>query len=70
MTTFPKIPDFPDWLPDAVQQQAKKLWRKLPTEEDPVKAQKVLEQLISNPLMERVWDELYRKDSTKHNGFL
>ena len=66
---MPKILDFPDWLPDAVQQQAKKLWRVLPTEKDPVKAQKVLEQLISNPLMKRVWAELYRKQSDKHKGF-
>ena len=69
MTTFPKIPDFPDWLPDAVQRQAKKLWRRLPTEKDPIKARGILEQLISNPLMKRVWDELYRKQSDKHKGF-
>ena len=63
-TTLPKMPHFPEWLrPDAVRHEAKKLWSKLPTEKDPVKAQKVLEQLISNPLMKRVWDELYRKQS-------
>ena len=54
-------PSFPDWLPKAVRQQAKELWKKLPTEKDPAKAQQVLEQLIANPLMEQVWDELYRK---------
>jgi hypothetical protein len=54
-------PSFPDWLPKAVRQQAKELWKKLPTEKDPAKAQQVLEQLIANPLMKRVWDELYRK---------
>ena len=54
-------PVFPDWLPKAVRLQAKELWKKLPTEKDSAKAQQVLEQLIANPLMERVWDELYRK---------
>jgi hypothetical protein len=53
-------PVFPDWLPKAVRLQAKELWEKLPTEKDSAKAQRVLEQLIANPLMERVWDELYR----------
>ena len=70
MAKLPKMPDFPEWLRSAaVRHEAKRLWSKLPTEKDQVKAQKVLEQLISNPLMERVWDELYRKDPTKHNGF-
>jgi hypothetical protein len=63
------MPQFPVWLPDAVQQQAKRLWSKVSTEKDPVKARKILEQLISNPLMERVWDELYRKQPDKHEGF-
>ena len=53
-------PVFPDWLPQAVRLQAREFWEKLPTEKDPPKAQRVLEQLIANPLMERVWVELYR----------
>jgi hypothetical protein len=70
MATLPKMPDFPEWLRSpAVRREAKRLWSKLPAEKDLVKAQKVLEQLISNPVMERVWDELYRKDSTKHKKF-
>ena len=70
MAKLPKMPHFPEWLRSAaVRHEAERLWSKLPTEKDQVKAQKVLEQLISNPLMERVWDELYRKDPTKHNGF-
>ena len=60
MTTVPKIPDFPEWLQSAVRHEATRLWSKLPTEKDPIKAQKVLTQLISNPLMKRVWDELYK----------
>jgi len=60
-------PVFPDWLPKAVRLQARELWEKLPTEKDPAKAQRVLEQLIANPLMERVWDELYRPLRTPHD---
>jgi hypothetical protein len=70
MATLPKMPHFPEWLPSAaVRHEAKRLWSKLPTEKDPVKARKVLEQLISNPLMKRVWDELYREKSDKHEGY-
>ena len=68
MPTLP-MPQFPEWLRSAaVQHEAKRLWTKLPTEKDPVKAQEVLEQLILNPDMERVWDELYRKSRHKHKG--
>ena len=70
MTTLRKMPQFPEWLRPAVRHEAEKLWSKLPTEKDPVKAQKVLEQLISNPLMKRVWDELYKTKSSNHQRFL
>ena len=70
MTTVPKIPDFPEWLQSAVRHEATRLWSKLPTEKDPIKAQKVLTQLISNPLMKRVWDELYKNKIGNHRGFL
>jgi hypothetical protein len=62
-------PDFPDWLPKAVQQQATELWEKLPKERNPIKAKQVLEQLIINPLMERVWDELYREYRERGKGY-
>jgi hypothetical protein len=62
-------PSFPNWLPNAVRQQAIELWEKLPTEKDPAKAQQFLEQLIANPLMERVWDELYRRERGKQGRF-
>ena len=57
------MPVFPSWLQsrDAVCQEAEELWAKLPTENDAGQAQKALEELITNPLMERVWRELYRK---------
>jgi len=56
------MPKFPGWLDrDAVRDAASELWSKLPTEKDPAKAQRVLEQLITNPLMKRVWGELYKE---------
>jgi hypothetical protein len=55
------IPQFPSWLRPAVRYEPTRLWRNLPAEKDPIKARKVLEQLITNPLMEGVWNEIYRK---------
>jgi hypothetical protein len=54
------MPEFPLWVRSAVRQEAAELWAKLPAEKDPSQAQKVLEELIANPLMKRVWDEMYR----------
>jgi hypothetical protein len=54
------MPEFPTWVRSAVRQEAAELWAKLATERDPSQAQKVLEELIANPLMKRVWDEMYR----------
>lgn len=45
---------------------AERLRAELAAEQHPDKAREVLEQLISNPLMQSVWDELYRG---KHVGF-
>jgi hypothetical protein len=55
------LPTFPDWLEkrSAVRDVAVEIWEQLPMEKDPAEAQQVLEQLISNPLMSRVWAELY-----------
>ena len=63
------VPSFPDWLKwEAIREQAKELWEKLPTEKDPAKAQQVLEQLITNPLMNFVWGELYKKNRINHKS--
>ena len=59
-------PTFPEWVRAAVVEAAERLYAQLATEQDLAKAREVLEQLISNPLMRSVWDELYRK---KHGGF-
>lgn len=63
------VPSFPDWLKwEAIREQAKELWEKLPTEKDPAKAQQVLEQLITNPLIDLVWGELYKKNRINHKS--
>jgi hypothetical protein len=59
-------PTFPNWVRPAVVDMAERLRAGLAAEQDPDKAREVLEQLISNPLMQSVWDELYRG---KHLGF-
>jgi hypothetical protein len=68
----PAMPAFPAWLQNrsAVCQEAEELWAKLATEKDPSQAQKALAELITNPLMERVWDELYRSDRKNPGGFM
>jgi hypothetical protein len=64
----PPPPKYPDWLPEAVREHANSLWKTLPLETDPAKAQQVLEQLITNPLMKRVWTELYKKARINHKS--
>jgi hypothetical protein len=63
------LPSFPEWVREAVREQAIELWMRLPAEKDPAKAQQVLGQLIANPLMERVWGELYRGSRGKNGQF-
>lgn len=63
------VPSFPDWLKwQAIREQAGDLWKELPTQKNPAKAQHVLEQLIVNPLMIRVWSELYKKKRINHKA--
>jgi hypothetical protein len=68
--TKPHLPHFPNFLKcPAVRDQATILWSRLPSEKDPVKAQRALEQLITNPKMESVWKEIYRKKRGKQGQF-
>lgn len=66
------MPGFPIWLQNrgAVCQEAEELWSKLPMENDPSQAQKALTELITNPLMKPVWDELYRNDRKNPGEFM
>lgn len=52
---------FPDWLPSAVMEAGNELSKGLANEKDRAKAWDVLCRLISDPLMDRVWREIYRK---------
>ena len=60
--TVPSLPDFPEFLQahPALCERATALWLRLPTEKDPVTAERILAQLISNPQMKDVWDDIYR----------
>jgi hypothetical protein len=66
------MPGFPFWLQNrsAVCQEAEELWSELPTENDSSQAQKALAELITNPLMKLVWDELYRNDRKNPGEFM
>jgi hypothetical protein len=67
----PSIPAFPDFLTErqAICEKATELWLRLPTEKDPVKAQRVLEGLIANPKMGDVWGEIYRRKRNNRGQF-
>jgi hypothetical protein len=66
------MPNFPIWLLNrsAVCQEAEELWSELPMENDPSQAQKALAELITSPLMQLVWDELYRNDRQNSGEFM
>jgi hypothetical protein len=65
------LPTFPDFLSNrqAIRDEAVRLWSRLPGEHDPDKAKRVLSQLIANPKMEKVWDEIYRQRRNPEGGF-
>jgi hypothetical protein len=65
--TKSSLPGFPDWTPKAVQHEAEILWSALPTEKDSNKAQQVLKRLITDPDMESVWLEIFRKKRRPNN---
>jgi hypothetical protein len=52
---------FPEWVPPAITEAANQLNDELAKENDPTKALQVLSRLVSDPLMKRVWHEVYRK---------
>ncbi len=61
-------PPFPDWLPDAVRQEAERLWKQLPTEDDPAKARSLLGRLIADPRMKGVWRVIYTRSGGSVEG--
>jgi hypothetical protein len=54
-------PTFPEWVPPPVREVTRELNTDLAKEKDPVKARDVLWRLVSNPLMNQVWREVFRK---------
>jgi hypothetical protein len=65
LSTSPSL-TFPDWVPPALIEAAKELNDDLASEKDPAKALGVLSRLVSDPLMDRVWREVYRKKRVGH----
>ena len=57
---------FPEWVPVAIIETANQLSEKLAEEKDPARALGVLSRLASDPLMKRVWQEVYRKNRVRH----
>jgi hypothetical protein len=53
---------FPSWVPAAVKWQAEQLYAELAMHPDPAKAKQILARLASDPLMESLWHELFRKN--------
>jgi hypothetical protein len=61
---------FPDWVPPAVIEAANELSEELAQEKDPTKALEVLSRLVSDPLMKRVWQVVYRKNREPPSEYL
>lgn len=59
---------FPEWVPPAVIEAANQLNDELAKEKDPTKAVQVLSRLVSDPLMKRVWQEVYRRKRIRHQS--
>jgi hypothetical protein len=71
-TTSPDLPIFPAFMQTrpALCEQATTLWLRLSTEQNPTKAQRILQQLIANPKMKYVWTEIYKKKQLKPDEYL
>jgi hypothetical protein len=65
MSNSPAL-NIPEWVPPAVVEAAKELNDKLAKEKDPAMAQEVLSRLVSHPLMQWVWREIFRKKRVVH----
>jgi hypothetical protein len=58
--------DFPAWIPPAVIEAAKELHGQLAKENDRSKAHELLCRLAPHPLMQRVWQEIFRKKRVRY----
>jgi hypothetical protein len=70
--TSPPLPIFPAFMQTrpALCEQATTLWLRLSTEQNPTKAQGILQRLIANPKMKSVWTEIYKKKQLKPDEYL
>ena len=66
MSTLPPL-TFASWVPASIIDVAKRLSAELATEKNPAEAFEVLSRLISDPRMQRVWQELYKKVQVNHH---
>jgi hypothetical protein len=57
---------FPGWVPPPVIEAATELNEKLAKEKDPALAQVLLSRLVSHPLMDRVWKQVFKKKRVLH----
>jgi hypothetical protein len=64
-SNYPKL-NVPNWVPPAVRYKAVELHAEAIKRKDKKKRIEILNRLISDPLMKRVWVELYRRD--RQNG--
>ncbi len=60
MSVLPAL-TFAEWLPPAVKEKATELFHELAEKENSTVASEILSRLISDPLMEEVWREIYKR---------
>jgi len=63
------VPTYPSWVPAAVKWQAEQLYAELATHPEPAKYKEILDRLASDPLMENVWREFFRKHRQSQEFF-
>jgi hypothetical protein len=67
VSTFPPL-TFPNWTRPAVIHEANRLLHGLAGEENSAKALEILCRLTSDPLMQSVWRELFKRKRTNHKA--
>src|SRR5690242_9001120 len=57
---------FPQWVPPPIVEAARELNADLADEKDSAKALEVLSRLVSHPLMERVWRQIFKRKRAQY----
>jgi hypothetical protein len=63
------VPALPSWVPTAVRWQAEQFYAEIAKHPDPTKSKEILDRLASDPRMENVWRELFRKNRQSQEFF-